>query len=107
VETVALRLHATYSPHCDFALHEVGSVLRDQISQGQADGDQFRTAPLWGIGQCIFFLHDGRTDDLLQAIQAHAGNGSEENGCAPDAGPLRRPGRGLNRRPDPRKGQFR
>jgi CxxC motif-containing protein (DUF1111 family) len=79
VETVALRLHATYSPHCDFALHEVGSVLRDQISQGQADGDQFRTAPLWGIGKCIFFLHDGRTDDLLQAIQAHAGNGSEAN----------------------------
>jgi hypothetical protein len=39
VEQVFERLHATYPPHCDFALHEVGSVLRDQISQGQADGD--------------------------------------------------------------------
>jgi CxxC motif-containing protein (DUF1111 family) len=32
----------------------------------------FRTTPLWGIGQRIFFLHDGRTSDLLQAIEAHA-----------------------------------
>jgi CxxC motif-containing protein (DUF1111 family) len=30
-----------------------------------------RTAPLWGVGQRIFFLHDGRTSDLMQAIQSH------------------------------------
>ena len=34
--------------------------------------DQFRTAPLWGVGQRLFFLHDGRTADLLQAIEAHS-----------------------------------
>ena len=43
-------------------------------------GDEFRSAPLWGVGQRIFFLHDGRTSDLLQAIQAHASPGSEANG---------------------------
>lgn len=69
----------TYAPFSDFQLHDMGVRLADQISQGQADGDQFRTAPLWGVGQRIFFLHDGRTRDLLQAIEDHAGNGSEAN----------------------------
>jgi CxxC motif-containing protein (DUF1111 family) len=31
----------------------------------------FRTTPLWGVGQRRFFLHDGRTADLLKAIKAH------------------------------------
>jgi CxxC motif-containing protein (DUF1111 family) len=35
----------------------------------------FRTTPLWGVGQRMFFLHDGRTNDLLQAIAAHASPG--------------------------------
>jgi CxxC motif-containing protein (DUF1111 family) len=34
---------------------------------------------LWGLGQRIFFLHDGRTNNLLSAIQAHESNGSEAN----------------------------
>ena len=37
-------------------------------------------APLWGVGQRVFFLHDGRTSDLMQAIQAHSGSGSEAKG---------------------------
>jgi hypothetical protein len=41
----------------------------------------FRSTPLWGIGQRIFFLHDGRTSDLLAAIQAHAAiPGEDEQG---------------------------
>lgn len=68
-----------YAPFSDFALHDMGAGLTDQITRGQADSDQFRTAPLWGVGQRIFFLHDGRTDDLLQAIRAHAGTASEAN----------------------------
>jgi CxxC motif-containing protein (DUF1111 family) len=48
-------------------------------SQGAATGREFRTAPLWGLGQRIFFLHDGRTSDLKDAIQAHSSNGSEAN----------------------------
>jgi len=61
----------------DLAVHHMGSGLADQITQGSAGPDEFRTAPLWGVGQRAFFLHDGRTSDLLQAIRDHAGNGSE------------------------------
>ena len=70
-----------YFPYSDFALHSMGSGLADGIIQGNAAGDEFRTPSLWGIGQRLFFLHDGRTSDLLQAIQAHASNGSEANGA--------------------------
>ena len=61
----------------DLEIHHMGVRLADNVSQGGAGGDQFRTAPLWGLGQRIFFLHDGRTTDLLQAIQAHESSGSE------------------------------
>ncbi|HVP51713.1 MAG TPA: di-heme oxidoredictase family protein [Terriglobales bacterium] len=64
--------NVTYHPYSDFALHHMGSVLADGITQGAAGPEQFRTAPLWGVGQRLFFLHDGRTSDLLQAIQAHS-----------------------------------
>ena len=63
----------------DLLLHNMGSGLADGISQGVAAGNEFRTAPLWGLGQRIFFLHDGRTTDLLQAIAAHSSQGSEAN----------------------------
>jgi CxxC motif-containing protein (DUF1111 family) len=55
----------------DLLVHGMGPGLADNIVQGGAQGDEFRTAPLWGLGQRIFFLHDGRTTDLIQAIQAH------------------------------------
>ncbi|HSZ20475.1 MAG TPA: di-heme oxidoredictase family protein [Candidatus Acidoferrum sp.] len=63
----------------DLALHHMGSNLADGISQGNAGPDQFRTAPLWGVGQRVFFLHDGRASNLLQAIREHASSGSEAN----------------------------
>jgi CxxC motif-containing protein (DUF1111 family) len=50
------------------------------LSQGSAGPREFRSAPLWGLGQRIFFLHDGRTADLVQAIRSHASVGSEANG---------------------------
>ena len=72
--------NVTYHPYSDFALHHMGWGLADRISQGAAGPDEFRTAPLWGVGQRLFFLHDGRTADLMQAIAAHAGPQSEANG---------------------------
>jgi CxxC motif-containing protein (DUF1111 family) len=57
----------------------MGTNLADGVSQGGAGPDEFRTAPLWGLGQRIFFLHDGRTTDLVDAIQEHASSGSEAN----------------------------
>ena len=71
--------NVTYSIYSDVQLHDMGGKLADGITQGYASASQFRTAPLWGVGQRIFFLHDGRTTDLLQAIEAHAGPGSEAN----------------------------
>ncbi len=59
-------------PYSDFALHHMGPKLADQISQGLAGGDEFRTAPLWGLGQRLFCLHDGRETDLLKVIADHA-----------------------------------
>jgi CxxC motif-containing protein (DUF1111 family) len=68
----------------DLLVHHMRSGLADRISQGSAGPDEFRTAPLGGLGQRIFFRHDGRSTPanggLLNAIKAHAGQGSEANG---------------------------
>jgi CxxC motif-containing protein (DUF1111 family) len=66
----------TYHPFSDFAVHHMGSTLADGVNQGGAGPGDFRTAPLWGVGQRLFFLHDGRTSDLFQAIQAHTSPGN-------------------------------
>jgi CxxC motif-containing protein (DUF1111 family) len=64
----------------DLLVHHMGRKLADGVSQGNAGFDEFRSAPLWGLGQRIFFLHDGRTTDLLDAIGQHESEGSEANG---------------------------
>ncbi|MBX3329706.1 MAG: hypothetical protein KF722_04835 [Nitrospira sp.] len=61
--------------YSDLLLHNMGPGLADDIKQGRAQGDEFRTAPLWGLGDRFFLLHDGRTKDLLEAISAHASRG--------------------------------
>jgi CxxC motif-containing protein (DUF1111 family) len=69
-ETEALQNQQAHL-YSDLLIHHMGPDLADNVTQGLAEGDMFRTTPLWGIGQRIFFLHDGRTSDLLQAILAH------------------------------------
>jgi CxxC motif-containing protein (DUF1111 family) len=66
--------------YSDLLLHDMGVGLADGVSQGEASGREFRTAPLWGLGQRLFFLHDGRASDLLAAIAAHKSTGSEASG---------------------------
>jgi CxxC motif-containing protein (DUF1111 family) len=61
----------------DLLVHHMGRGLADGITQGAAGPDEFRTAPLWGIGQRVFFLHDGRTTNLVEAIRAHRSRDSE------------------------------
>jgi CxxC motif-containing protein (DUF1111 family) len=56
----------------DLLLHRMGPQLADGIVQGQAQADGFRTVPLWGLGQRIFFLPDGRTKNLINPILYHA-----------------------------------
>ena len=62
----------------DLMVHHMGPNLADDVIQGQAGPDEFRTVPLWGLGQRLFFLHDGRTSDLLQAIYAHRSPASSQ-----------------------------
>jgi hypothetical protein len=69
-ETAALQ-NITAQLYSDLMIHHMGTRLADDITQGAATGDMFRTTPLWGIGQRFFFLHDGRTSDLRQAIESH------------------------------------
>jgi CxxC motif-containing protein (DUF1111 family) len=79
VATVAALKDKTANLFSDIALHNMGRGLEDGVAQGGARGNEFRTSPLWGIGQRIFFLHDGRTKDLRQAIREHESDGSEAN----------------------------
>jgi CxxC motif-containing protein (DUF1111 family) len=62
----------------DLLVHDMGDGLADGITQGSVGPREFRSSPLWGLGQRLFFLHDGRTSDLGAAIQAHDNNGSDE-----------------------------
>jgi CxxC motif-containing protein (DUF1111 family) len=69
----------TINPFSDYAVHSMGTGLADGVSQGNANGSQFKSAALWGVGQRVFFLHDGRTNNLVTAIEQHASSGSEAN----------------------------
>jgi CxxC motif-containing protein (DUF1111 family) len=69
----------TANLYSDLLVHHMGSGLADGITQGGAGPDEFRTAPLWGVGQRVFFLHDGRTSNLVEAIREHRSSGSEAN----------------------------
>jgi CxxC motif-containing protein (DUF1111 family) len=71
--------YQTVNLYSDLLIHDMGVGLSDGVSQGEAGPREFRTAPLWGLGQRIFFLHDGRTSDLIAAIRAHQSLGSEAN----------------------------
>jgi CxxC motif-containing protein (DUF1111 family) len=63
----------------DLLVHHMGQGLADGITQGGAGPDEFRTALLWGVGQRVFFLHDGRTSNMVEAIEDHRSSGSEAN----------------------------
>jgi YD repeat-containing protein len=78
--TVGALRYQPVNLYSDLLLHDMGAKLADGVTQGQAGPSEFRTAPLWGLGQRIFFLHDGRTNDLLEAIEMHqSGNGLGRN----------------------------
>jgi len=66
--TVAALRNQDVNLYSDMLLHDMGDGLADGVSQGQAGPREFRSSPLWGLGQRIFFLHDGRTSDLKEAI---------------------------------------
>lgn len=69
-------------PYTDLLLHDMGEDLADHRPDGKADGSEWRTSPLWGIGLTqevnnrVFFLHDGRARTLEEAILWHGGEAS-------------------------------
>ncbi len=69
----------TIHPYTDLLLHDMGDGLADQSPDGAANGREWRTAPLWGIGlvQAVnghsFYLHDGRARSLMEAVLWHGG----------------------------------
>ncbi len=62
-----------FDPYSDLLLHNMGEELADGIQMGEAEGDEFRTQPLWGVAWSAPFLHDGRADTLDEAIRWHGG----------------------------------
>ncbi len=57
----------------DLLLHDMGEKLADGITMGEASGQEFRTAPLWGLAATGPYLHDGRADTIDEAIRWHGG----------------------------------
>ena len=69
----------TIHPYTDMLLHDMGPDLADNRPDFHANGQEWRTPPLWGIGLVqrvnghTNFLHDGRARDLMEAILWHGG----------------------------------
>jgi CxxC motif-containing protein (DUF1111 family) len=66
-------------PYTDMLLHDMGPDLADNRPEARATGQEWRTAPLWGIGLTkqvsghTYFLHDGRARSILEAVLWHGG----------------------------------
>ena len=80
--SVALR-GQTLNLYSDLLVHHMGAALADNVIQGNAGPDEFRTTPLWGLGHRLFLLHDGRTSDLLVAIHDHRSTAHSDGGDNP------------------------
>jgi CxxC motif-containing protein (DUF1111 family) len=80
--TTALR-GQTVNLYSDLLVHHMGATLADNIVQGNAGPDEFRTTPLWGLGGRLYFLHDGRTSDLMVAIRDHRSWAGSDGGDNP------------------------
>jgi CxxC motif-containing protein (DUF1111 family) len=77
--SIAPLNNVRFFPYSDVALHNMGTGLADNIAQGTANGSQWKTTPLWGLGQRLFLMHDGRETNVYNAIQDHTSAGSEAN----------------------------
>ena len=75
----ALLAGQTFAPYTDLLLHDMGEGLADGRPDFRADGREWRTPPLWGLGLVpttnghSFYLHDGRARSLEEAVLWHGG----------------------------------
>ncbi|MEM7075007.1 MAG: di-heme oxidoredictase family protein [Pseudomonadota bacterium] len=71
-------------PYTDLLLHDMGPGLADNRPEARANGSEWRTPPLWGIGLTeqvsghTYFLHDGRARSLLEAVLWHGGEAARQ-----------------------------
>lgn len=76
---VSVLTHQTIHPYTDLLLHDMGPGLADGRPDFEANGQEWRTAPLWGLGltQTVLpyagYLHDGRARTIAEAILWHGG----------------------------------
>ena len=76
---IAALANQTIHPYTDLLLHDMGEELADDRPDFEADGREWRTPPLWGIGLTATvngipaYLHDGRARTLMEAIMFHGG----------------------------------
>lgn len=82
--TIAALSNTEARLYSDLLLHDMGSELADNFVEGEADGREWRTTPLWGLrllaqhlGGMAFYLHDGRTSDLHEVIRLHGGEAAQ------------------------------
>lgn len=84
-KTDIVKKDTVIDPYSDFLLHNMGSELADANKTDTHDADEFRTAPLWGIGLVkqvnggLFLMHDGRARSFDQAIKLHAGEAMQSS----------------------------
>lgn len=82
-DTVASLANQTIWPYTDLLLHDMGEGLSDHRPEYKADGQEWRTPPLWGIGLTqqvsghTQLLHDGRARNLQEAILWHGGEANK------------------------------
>jgi CxxC motif-containing protein (DUF1111 family) len=73
----------TIRPYTDLLLHDMGEDLADGRPEYQANGREWRTPPLWGIGLVREvnghgdLLHDGRARNVAEAILWHGGEAAQ------------------------------
>ncbi|MEM6635729.1 MAG: di-heme oxidoredictase family protein [Pseudomonadota bacterium] len=83
-------------PYTDMLLHDMGPGLADNRPEASANGSEWRTPPLWGIGLTqqvsghTYFLHDGRARSLLEAILWHGGEAESQRDNVVDMPPADR-----------------
>ena len=83
VQDIEAISEKTFHPYTDLLLHDMGEALNDNYPEGDAEGSEWRTPPLWGLGLAAdsqggtgYYLHDGRATSLEEAILLHAGEAS-------------------------------
>lgn len=70
------RLESPRGPlpvYSDLLLHDLGAELSDGVTENEAQAQEFRTPPLWGLAAVGPYLHDGRASTVAEAISWHGG----------------------------------